>query len=144
MTEDINDTDNGYPGVQVGTFIKGDQWVFRAASGDDFKAVVTSVAKNADEIVTALGTIKQVAVAKGVFSGDSDRGSGGKTTSRSKDGPPPDDDISFYKDSDGVKVASVECSHGPMLDLRDKGYKADLYCSLDTKDWKKKCKPVKL
>lgn len=131
----LEDSPTGYPGVQVGTFILGDQFVFRAPDGESFKKVVVSVAENAEDIVNALSSIKQAAVAKGIFTGDSSsaaKSSGSKGSGeRAKDSPPP---------SGGSEVPT--CAHGPRVDLRGRGYKKNWYCSLDTKNYKEKCPPI--
>lgn len=151
--EDYDD----FPGVQVSTFIKGDQYVFRAADGETLFNQLKSVAENANDIMDAMASVKKAVLAKAVFTGDGDKNGGGKpaagaastntrgrTNARAKDQAPPRDDIEFYDGEDGRKWATLQCEHGDMLDLRGNGYKADLYCSLDTKDYKKKCRPVSL
>jgi len=144
-----DETNEGFPGVQVSTFIRGDQFVFRGEDGTELAAVLKSFEENADDIMTSLGNSKQAVVAKAIFTGESDSsksGSAAKGNGRSRDKAPPKDDVEFYENEDGVAVASIECKHGPMLDLRDRNYKADLYCSgnFPKSEWKKKCEAVKL
>lgn len=146
LVSEVVNEENGFPGVQVSTFIKGDQFVFRGATGPELEALLKGVAESTNGIVDALVSVKQGVVAKNVFTGDSasaeartpqTRSSGG----RAVDAAPPDGRTSFYE-KDGRKYASVSCDHGDMLDLRGKGYKSDLYCTEKNRD--KQCKPVKL
>lgn len=147
-------SEDEFPGAQVSTFIKGDQFVFRGNTGDELAAVIRSAAEAAEEVLVGLNSLKQAVIAKGVFTGDGEAASPGRggttprksTGTRKSDAPPPDDvgEVTFFKGEDGESYASIECKHGPMKDLRNSDYKADLYCTLDTKDWKKKCKPVSL
>ncbi len=155
----LSDEDNGFPGVQLSTFVKNDQLVFRAPDGEALKTLLQSVATNGNDILDALLEVKQVVIAKNVITSSESQG-GAKangaaagaakpaarkaTGARAKDAPPPSGDVTFFEGEDGKNYASIECSHGPMLDLRGSGFKSDLYCTLDTKDWKAKCKPVSL
>ena len=148
MSEDNNE---GFPGVQVSTYIRGDHYVFRGEDGVDLGNVLKTFEENANDLTEQLNAIKQAVVAKAIFTGESQKTSTGGAVSRgerAKDKPPPkgDGDITFYTNDDGVKVASLECEHGPMLDLRGKNYKFDLYCSgnFPKSEWKKQCKAVEL
>ena len=152
----MSEEDNGFPGVQLSTFVKNDQLVFRAPTGEALKDLLVGVAENGDTILDALNSVKQVVIAKGVLtSADNQAGAAKpaastaasrpkKSTGRAADKAPPKGDVEFFEGEDGKQYASVECEHGPMLDLRSQGFKSDLYCTLDTKDWKQKCKPVSL
>lgn len=124
-----------YNKVQLSFTTNGDHVVFRADTGEELLEVAKSVAENYKETLDAVNTVKQVGVASGVFTGDSLKKNGGDNKkSRSSDTPPPS----------GGEVEVPTCEHGPMKDLRGNGYKYDFYCPSDEKDWKKKCKPVKL
>jgi hypothetical protein len=152
----MSEDENGFPGVQLSTFVKNDQLVFRAPSGEALKDLLVGVAENGDTILDALNSVKQVVIAKGVLtSADNQAGKPAakatgtaakpkKSTGRAADKAPPSGDIEFFEGEDGRQYASLECDHGPMVDLRGQGFKSDLYCTLDTKDWKQKCKPVNL
>jgi len=151
--DQVSEEDNGndFPGVQVSTFIKGDQFVFRGSSGPELEALLKGVAESTNGIVDALVSVKQAVVAKNVFTGDSSSGNeaGGARTpqtrssgGRAKDAPPPDGGTKSYVGEDGRKYVNVQCSHGDMLDLRGNGYRSDAYCT--QKDRDKQCKPVKL
>lgn len=124
--------------VQITTYLNGDNVTFRTTSGEDLADTLEGVADNSERIFKALGDFKQVGIAKGVFTGDSNQktggGSGTTPKARSKDAPPP------AATTDGAP----ECEHGPMKDLRANNYKYDFYCPSDEKDWKKRCRPVKL
>lgn len=139
----------GFPGVQISTFINKDQFVFRGNTGEEVASVLKSSAENIEDILTGLNSVKQAVVGKSIVTGEGANGGGTKTTTRSRggraaDNSPPDDEEITYFEEDGVAYASVKCKHGHMLDLRGRGYKSDLYCSLDTKDYKKKCRPVQV
>lgn len=145
-----DNSDDGFPGFQIGTFVKGDHFVFRANSGEEMDELLKGAQEKGNDIFDNLEKFKQVVIAKGVFSADGNGNSKPPprkaTGSRAKDSGPPPDDIQYYSDS-GKKWATgdgVDCKHGPRLDLRGKGYKADLYCSLETDDFKKKCQPIKV
>ena len=144
----MSEEDICFPPIQVSTFIKGDQYVFRAKDGPDLEKTLVSAAESMNGALDALRDIKQAVLAKGVLTGDSQGGgkpaaaastassSGGKA--RAKDTAPPGDD------------GNPTCAHGPMLDLRGgkkkdgTPYAADFYCTYDGKDWKNKCSPVKV
>jgi hypothetical protein len=154
----MSEETNAFPFLQIGTFVKGDQWVFRGDNAEDFAEDMKLANEHAETIVTALSGIKEVAVAKGIFTGDSNgggsgskpatRASGGAGKARATDKPPPRKSSTWesYEGDDGRQYVTIECDHGPMLDLRKqysgKQYKADFYCSLDTDNYKDKCKPV--
>lgn len=148
MTEVIENDDHGFPGLQVGTFIKGDHFVIRASSAEEFDELLKGYAEKIESILESLNSVKQAVVAKGILSGDS--AAGGKTPAKATgrkvagkkaaDAPPPGD-IEFYVGDDGRNYASVECKHGPMLDFRDRDYQKDLYCTAPRKE---QCPAVKL
>lgn len=152
----MSEDENGFPGVQLSTFVKNDQLVFRAPTGEALKDLLVGVAENGESILEALNSVKQVVIAKGVITSSQSQAGDKPSTpakstprkatgGRAKDAPPPSTDgVEFFEGDDGKSYATLECDHGPMRDLRSEGYKADLYCTLDTKDWKAKCKPVKL
>lgn len=124
---------SGFPAVQLSSFISGDQWVFRADSGDDLKGVLESVAGSADASISALNALKQVGIANGVFSGDSTKGSGGggsKPAERKSDSGPP-------SSSGGGEV----CQHGPMKDFSGRGYKNRWYCPAKNRDEQCRARP---
>ncbi len=123
-----------YNKVQLTAIVNGDNWTFRTDSGEDLAEVLEGVAEHSDRAIDALGKVKQVAVAKGVFTGDASKGAGGEPKKRTKDTPPPS--------TGGGDVPT--CEHGEMKDLRANNYKYDFYCPSDEKDWKKRCRPVKL
>jgi hypothetical protein len=114
---------DNYNKAQVSTFISGDQWVFRADDGTELKDAIESVAKEADGVVGALNTLKQVGVAKGIFTGDSAKKGDAAPKERSKDLPPPGPSAS----NEDVPT----CPHGPMLDARaaGKNWKKRWYCT---------------
>lgn len=115
----MSEETNGYPKVQLSTFITGDQFVFRANTGEELKETVESVAGAADGTITALNALKQVGVANGIMTGDSQkRGAAPAATGDRKPSSPPP--------SSGGDVP--QCLHGDMLDLADKGYKKRWYC----------------
>ena len=144
--------ENGFPPIQVSTFINGDQFVFRAYTGDKFDATLKSFAENSNSILDTLASVKQAVIAKGVFTGDSQ--SAGKASapaarSRAKDSAPPGDGDDFYE-KDGKRYSTVHsCKHGDLLDLRGgkkkdgTPYAASYYCALDTQNYKEKCPPIK-
>lgn len=152
--------ENDFPPIQVSTFVKGDQFVFRAASGEELAEKLQGFNAAGVAIMDALADVKQTILAKAVFTGESNgrgataaastpaasgaRPPAKKAAGRAKDAAPPRGDIEFFTGEDGRQYASLECKHGPMLDLRANNYKKDLYCSLDTKDWKSKCEAVEL
>lgn len=145
----------GFPPVQLSTFIKNDQFVFRAASGEELKDTLVGFAENTEDILGALNTVKDVVIAKSILT-SSDTQSGGakptgnrppakKVAGRARDASPPKTDrVEFFEGEDGKSYATLECDHGPRLDLRDQDFKYDLYCTLQTKNWKEKCPPIKL
>lgn len=158
----MSDDNEGFPGIQVSAFIKGDQYVFRAPSGAALRELLVGAAEVANDSLEALASFKQAVVAKGVFSGDSQSAgksssgasSGGSTGSGSgrRDSPPPSGgsggDGYESIEKDGKWYVSLECKHGPRLDLRSsvtggKSYASDFYCTLNTKDYKQKCPPIK-
>ena len=111
--------ENGYPNVQLSTFITGDQFVFRATSGVELKDTLEGVAEHADAAITALNAIKQAGVANGVFTGDSSKGkatqNGSAPADRKPDAPPPGGDTPV-------------CGCGvPMVDLKEKNFKNRWY-----------------
>lgn len=108
--------------VQLGTFISGDQYVFRTNDGTELKEVLEGVAENADGIVTALNALKQVGVANGIMTGDSQKKGAAPTTRSPSNGRAAD----MAPPSNNGDVP--QCLHGDMLDLADKGYKKRWYC----------------
>lgn len=122
--------------VQLTTFVNGDNITIRTANGEDLAETLEGLAEFGDRAVTALGNFKQLAIAKGVFTGDANtkKASSNGSGKRASDTPPPS------TDDGGVPT----CEHGPMKDLRSSNYKYDYYCTLETKNWKDKCRPVKL
>lgn len=118
--------ERGYPGVQLGTFITGDQFVFRAETGDELKEILTGVAENADDTIKALNALKQAGVANGIMTGNSQQGGKAPVTKasdsggeRKPDSPPPTGE-------------APTCGCGvPMLDLADKNYKNRWYADKD-------------
>lgn len=116
-----------FPKVQYSMFINGDQVVFRANDGEEFKTTVTSVAEHFGDSLDAINAVKQAALANGVFTGDSAKAGkpagGAPRGGRAADAPPP--------------VADGEtpvCGCGiPMQDFKDKGYKNRWYASKDCK-----------
>lgn len=154
LSDSVDEDVSGFPPVQVSTFVKGDQFVFRGVSVEEVHQNVRDFGLKGNDFFEDLATFKQVALAKGVFTGHGSsagredmKPAPRKTTgSRAKDSAPPPDDVKFYEDG-GEKWATgegIDCEHGPRKDLRGNGYKADLYCSLNTQDFKKKCPPIKL
>lgn len=133
-----DDTAAGYNKVQFSTFCGGDQFVIRCESGEELAEIAQGLADHMEAALKGINSFKQTVVANGVFTGDSSRrSSGGRTSSdsgrRAADTPPPSGNGSI-----------PHCKHGPMEDLRGKGYKSDFYCTLKTDNWREKCKPVKL
>lgn len=121
----MSEEGNGYPKVQLSTFIHGDQFVFRGENGEQLQETVKSVAKTGEETVKALTAFKHVAVANGVFTGDSKNKGVAKEESvpreRAADSPPPGDD-------------TPRCGCGvPMKDLAHKNYKKRWYAGDDCK-----------
>jgi hypothetical protein len=152
-----DDTNDGFPGIQVSAFIKGDQYVFRAPSGEAFKELLVGAAEAANDSLEALASFKQAVVAKGVFTGDSQSpkatatsGSSASGKDRARDTPPPGDSGDGYEtyEKDGKMYVTLQCKHGDRLDLRasttgGKSYASDFYCTLNTKSYKDKCPPIK-
>lgn len=149
----MSDETEGFPGLQVSTFVKGDQLVFRANTGADLAELLKGAAENIDDIINNLVNVKQGVIAKNVFTGESNgsgkassSGTATKSTGRKATGAkaadtPPPSDVTYWEE-DGEKWSSVECKHGYMKDLRDRGYKSDLYCAASNR--KEQCPPVKL
>lgn len=136
--------------ITVTTEIKGDEFVFRGKTGEELQAAIKSTLETGNETLDLLAEFKQLVIAKGVFTA-STNGSGTakpapakKAAARAKDTAPPPEGVEFFEGDDGKSYATLECDHGPRLDLRGKGYRADLYCTLDTKNFKDKCPPIKL
>lgn len=111
--------ESGYPRVQLSTFITGDQFVFRAESGDQLKEAVESVAAAGDDTIKALNALKQLGVANGIMTGDSQKkGVVPATTAPATS-------------TGGVP----NCGCGlPMEDLKEKGYKNRWYASKNCKN----------
>lgn len=115
----------GYPKVQVSSTLHGDLWCFRGESGEDFEETLTSTAKHGDGIFTALAELKQIAIAKGVFSGTATNHSGTSGSGTSNSG--------VASTSSGPPSNSVpRCAHGAMKDLSNPDgslkYKKRFYC----------------
>lgn len=132
MSESV-EVGRGYQRVQYSTFVNGDQVVIRCDNGEELKEIAQSVADSAEDALKAINAFKQTFVANGVFTGDSSKkGATLESGKRAADSPPP------------VAATGVPtCEHGPMDDLRGKGYKSDFYCTLKTNNWREKCKPIK-
>lgn len=115
-----------YNRVQLSTFINGDQVVLRADTGEELKAVAEGVAKEFEAALEHINTVKQLGIAKGVFTGDSSKkgSADAPPKKRTRDAPPPS--------SSGD--TPPECLHGPMKDLSDKNYKHRWYCAERGKD----------
>lgn len=100
--------------------INGDQWTLRARDADEFNDLVTGLAKNGDNTVEALSSLKQVVVAKGVFTGKPTTGRAASSGERAADAPPP------KLTPDGIPLCD---KHGePMKDFGDRNYKYRWYC----------------
>lgn len=124
----------GYNPLQVSTSVSGDLWVFRADSGQELRQILEGTAAEADAAIDALNTLKQVGVAKGVFTGDAKKpgGSGGGSGGgRASDSAPPS----------GGNGGGETCKHGPMKDFADRGYRNRWYCSARNRD--EQCPPRK-
>lgn len=97
--------------------INGDQWTLRARDADEFNDLVTGLAKNGDTTVEALSNLKQVVVAKGVFTG---KPAAAASRERASDSAPP------RKTPSGVPLCD---KHGEeMKDFSDRNYKFRWYC----------------
>lgn len=120
----MSDEPTTYNRVQLSTFINGDQIVLRADTGAELKEVAEGVAKEFEAALEHINSVKQIGIAKGVFTGDSSqKGATGTPKKRTKDTPPP-----------GGSDDAPECLHGPMKDLSDRNYKHRFYCPERGKD----------
>ncbi len=129
MSEDVfsAEPNSTFPPVQFSTFVNGDQYVFRADSTEELANQAEEAAEHMERAQKAITAWKQIVVAKGVFTGDSSRKG---ATERAADTPPP-----------AAGEEAPRCKHGPMKDLAGKGYKKRWYCTLETDNWRDKCKP---
>jgi len=109
--------------VELTTSVAGD---LIKITGVDTESVVKQLddLKGNEDFFDRLTELKQLGVAKGVFSGPAQAAPALSTGT-----PPPPDN-------------TPTCSHGKMKDLRGKGYKSDFYCTEKNRD--NQCKPVKL
>ena len=124
--------ENGFPRIQRSFFVNGDHVVFRGNTADEFVEAIEGVAEHAERIEKGVNAVKQVAVASGVFTGDSANGgsrSGGNAT-RAKDAPPPS--------ANGAPLCDKH--NEPMKDLGDRGYRHRWYCPRP-RDEAQGCKP---
>ncbi len=135
-----------FPPIQYSTFVNGDQLVFRGKTGEEFEASVKSFGEHGNAIMDAIAVVKQVVLAKGILTGDSQTGgkpTGATTTgtskpARARDSAPPGDDSDI-----------PSCKHGQRIDLRGgtkkdgTPYAGDFYCPLKTDNYKEKCPPIK-
>jgi len=116
--------------VQLSTTVNGNLVNLRAQSPEELQNLVEGLAKTADETFTAFAQFKDAVILKDLFTGNAqaplkggNNGAASQKASVNEDGVP-------------------SCKHGPMKDLRHKGYKSDYYCNESDRD--KQCKPVKL
>lgn len=132
MTDEFNPEPMSYNRIQHSFAANGDHVVIRGDTGEEVAAAFKSYAENAEAILYGANAAKQAMVASGVFTGDS---LAKAKAERKADSPPP---------SSSSGEPAPTCKHGPMDDLRGRGYKSDFYCTLKTENWKDKCKPVKV
>lgn len=134
VEEALTELGPSYNRVQFSTFVNGDQFVIRTDSGEEFADVSEGLAENMDRALKAINAFKQVAVANGVFTGDSSKGGagggGGKRQQRATDSPPPSNDDPPLCDEHDE----------PMKDLSGRGYKSRWYCARP-RDESRNCKP---
>jgi hypothetical protein len=124
-----------YNNIQYSWFVNGgDQTVLRADDPEEFAKLTEEFASVQERALKAINATKQAQIAAGVFTGENPKAKGGNAK-RAADTPPP-----AAQGGDSIPT----CEHGEMKDLRANNYKYDFYCPSDEKDWKKRCKPVKL
>ncbi len=114
--------------IQLSTKVNGNLLNLRAQSAEELKDLIQGLAKNVDDTFQAFGEFKDAVILKDVFTGDA-----------AKDLP---NDNKSSANRNASSDGTPSCKHGPMKDLRHKGYKSDFYCSESDRD--KQCKPVKL
>lgn|SRR5678810_737954 len=105
----------------------------RAETVDELAEIVDGLIEKGDDIVTKFSSFKELWIAKGILT-QSDRG--GNFSKGAANGP--ESSVGSSESSGGTP----SCKHGPMKDLRGRGYKSDFYCT--EKDRDAQCKAVKL
>lgn len=109
--------DNGQYNFQISGKVHGDLVVVRGNTAEEFSANLAALATYSGDVVTNWSDFKELAVAKGIFTGDATGGpsNGGQRKARRGDDPPPSGD-------------TPSCAHGTMNDFKERGYKHRYYC----------------
>lgn len=110
--------------IKLTTKVAGDDFEITGVDAESIIKQVADLVLDDGALFDRLTELKQVGVSKGVFA------SPGQAAPALNTGTPPPPDN------------TPTCSHGPMKDLRGRGYKADFYCT--AKDRSDQCKPKKL